>query len=1434
MYITSSTRKDKAGHAWLSAASVLLVITLLTMLVPRASAQSDFTLIALPDTQYYSETYPNTFTAQTKWVVDNAAALNIQAVLGLGDIVNTASNTWEWQNADTSIKLLDSANIPYLLAIGNHDYSDSGDSSGRTSETTNFNAFFGPSRYQGYSWYKGQYPAGSNENFYGILTINGKQYLFLMLEFYPRDAALAWATSIIAANPAAEVIVVTHSYVYIDNTRVSLCDSINAQTYNVGADNDGEALWKKFVSQYSQISLVLNGHFAYTDSTAEGVGRRTDLGVNGNIVNEMLSDYQEMTNGGNGYLRILKFRPSLNTIEVSTYSPTLNAYLSDSNNQFTVQWHSTGTPPSGTGTVGGQVQNLSCETISGATVSTGSGSATTDSQGNFSLNATAPAAYTVTAQASGYAPSSDAINVWTGYPDSVKYFLSTQQPGSISGKVTNTSGAAISSATVWYSGGTTKTDSSGDYTFSNVPPETYTVTASQSGYQTSSNQNVSVSSGITTSSNLVLTATSTGSIAGTVTNATGTGIANATVSYSGGSATATTNSSGGYTLNVVPGTYGVTATAVGYLSATQPGVSVAAGATTALNFALTQSGTISGTVTNGAGTGIANATVSYSGGSTTATSNSSGGYTLSVAPGTYSVTAGASGYVSSTQANISVTMGSTATVNFSLAQSIGTISGTVTNATGAGIANATVSYSGGSTTATTNSSGAYTLSVAPGTYSVTAAASGYVSSTPQNFSVTAGSTTVANFSLAASGGTAMATVQSANKSQSGLTSLSLAFPVTPTAGNTLIVVGISSGVLGTSLTVSDNNLQTWQSAFGYVTNPSTNGQVKVWFASNCVGKPTTVTVSIGSASHNIHMQIFEVSGLTTNPVDATGSSDSGSASVTTQSVTTTGAVTQGTEYALATHWTWNCSSCAPTITKDPNYTILQQSPNPSGGDFVLSEARVQSVASGKQSVTFSSSIAYQYASVLITFKGGSTGQNGVIGGNVTNATGTGIANATVSYSGGSATATTNSSGGYTLNVVPGTYSVTATAVGYLSATQPGVSVAAGATTALNFALTQSGTISGTVTNGAGTGIANATVSYSGGSTTATSNSSGGYTLSVAPGTYSVTAGASGYVSSTQANISVTMGSTATVNFSLAQSIGTISGTVTNATGAGIANATVSYSGGSTTATTNSSGAYTLSVAPGTYSVTAAASGYVSSTPQNFSVTAGSTTVANFSLAASGGTAMATVQSANKSQSGLTSLSLAFPVTPTAGNTLIVVGISSGVLGTSLTVSDNNLQTWQSAFGYVTNPSTNGQVKVWFASNCVGKPTTVTVSIGSASHNIHMQIFEVSGLTTNPVDATGSSDSGSASVTTQSVTTTGAVTQGTEYALATHWTWNCSSCAPTITKDPNYTILQQSPNPSGGDFVLSEARVQSVASGKQSVTFSSSIAYQYASVLITFK
>src|SRR5689334_2636738 len=68
----------------------------LLALAPSACPQdSDFTIIALPDTQYYSESYPDTFTAQTQWIVDHASALNIQMVLGLGDVVNDANQVSE-------------------------------------------------------------------------------------------------------------------------------------------------------------------------------------------------------------------------------------------------------------------------------------------------------------------------------------------------------------------------------------------------------------------------------------------------------------------------------------------------------------------------------------------------------------------------------------------------------------------------------------------------------------------------------------------------------------------------------------------------------------------------------------------------------------------------------------------------------------------------------------------------------------------------------------------------------------------------------------------------------------------------------------------------------------------------------------------------------------------------------------------------------------------------------------------------------------------------------------------------------------------------------------------------------------------------------------------------------------------------------------------
>src|SRR5690349_13127930 len=59
---------------WPMVSVILRLIAFLAVLAPMARAQSDFTIIALPDTQYYSEDYPATFTAQTQWIVNNQSA----------------------------------------------------------------------------------------------------------------------------------------------------------------------------------------------------------------------------------------------------------------------------------------------------------------------------------------------------------------------------------------------------------------------------------------------------------------------------------------------------------------------------------------------------------------------------------------------------------------------------------------------------------------------------------------------------------------------------------------------------------------------------------------------------------------------------------------------------------------------------------------------------------------------------------------------------------------------------------------------------------------------------------------------------------------------------------------------------------------------------------------------------------------------------------------------------------------------------------------------------------------------------------------------------------------------------------------------------------------------------------------------------------------
>lgn len=377
----------------------------------------DFSIVLLPDTQFYSENHPAIFNSQTQWIVDNRAAWNIQFVIGEGDIVNTPSYQYEWVNADTAIKTLDNAAIPYALAIGNHDYDGIAPSK---RQTTAYNQWFGVSRYSGYSWYGGSYN-GTNENFYTFFTVNGQRYLVFALEFYPRDAVLTWATSIANANPDAKVILVTHSFVLTDGTRVDKCDNNDMSN---APGNPGEAVWEKFLSHIPGATLAVSGHLVKTHSAWTN-----GLGDNGNLVTQIFTNFQNWTNGGNGYLRILKFRPSINKIEVYTYSTYLKSYLTDGEDQFTLPLTNDGNTAT-TGNINGKVHSTTCTAVANATVTAGGITTTTDSNGHYTISGlTAPYQYATAINASGYVSQTKNANVAAGYGAQTDFYLAATSTG---------------------------------------------------------------------------------------------------------------------------------------------------------------------------------------------------------------------------------------------------------------------------------------------------------------------------------------------------------------------------------------------------------------------------------------------------------------------------------------------------------------------------------------------------------------------------------------------------------------------------------------------------------------------------------------------------------------------------------------------------------------------------------------------------------------------------------------------------------------------------------------------------------------------------------------------------------------------------------------------------------------------------------------------
>jgi hypothetical protein len=132
------------------------------------------------------------------------------------------------------------------------------------------------------------------------------------------------------------------------------------------------------------------------------------------------------------------------------------------------------------------------------------------------------------------------------------------------------------------------TSSNGTFSFASVPADTYTLSASATGYQTAS-ASVTVTAGHNANINLHLVSTvPIGSVQGVVkSGATGKVVVGATLTVTPGVLATVTDSTGYYGFpNVIPGTYTLTITAAGYQSYSQT-ITVASGHTVKANVSLT-------------------------------------------------------------------------------------------------------------------------------------------------------------------------------------------------------------------------------------------------------------------------------------------------------------------------------------------------------------------------------------------------------------------------------------------------------------------------------------------------------------------------------------------------------------------------------------------------------------------------------------------------------------------------------------------------------------------------------------------------------------------------------------------------------------------------------------------------------------------------------
>ena len=301
--------------------------------LPQAP-DNTFSIVVIPDTQQYrgrgtkgaAENEEGVLTnavfdTWTDWIAANLDRQRIAFVSHVGDIVDK-NNREQWALARRCMDKLH-GRVPYGISVGNHDMiPGDGDSS-------LFQEVFPKSRFDGFKWYGGcfEQPSGSvaisgnNANSVQLFEVAGMKFVILHLECNAPDDVLQWANATLHRYRDRRAIVTTHMGLGPREKPKTGRDYFDAPKGRMvwskchgKRGNTSQQMWDKCFKMHQNLFLVCCGDQSRTQAL-----RKESTGQQGNTVHELLSDY-----GANG-LRVMRFIPTKNQIEVRTWDPLQGA-----------------------------------------------------------------------------------------------------------------------------------------------------------------------------------------------------------------------------------------------------------------------------------------------------------------------------------------------------------------------------------------------------------------------------------------------------------------------------------------------------------------------------------------------------------------------------------------------------------------------------------------------------------------------------------------------------------------------------------------------------------------------------------------------------------------------------------------------------------------------------------------------------------------------------------------------------------------------------------------------------------------------------------------------------------------------------------------------------------------------------------------------------